>query len=96
MGLSFINLIRQVVSVAFEVYSWILIIRILLSWIRHNPYQPIIRFIYEVTDPYLRIFRRIVPPYGAVDFSPIVAFFALRIMEWIISRVLYYITLTLY
>lgn len=96
MGLSLMNLIRQAVSVAFEVYSWILIVRILLSWIRHNPYQPIIRFIYEVTEPYLRIFRRIVPAYGAVDFSPIIAFFALRIIEWIIIRVLYYITLTMY
>lgn len=95
MGLSLMNLIRQAVSVAFEVYSWILIVRILLSWIRHNPYQPIIRFIYEVTEPYLRIFRRIVPAYGAVDFSPIIAFFALRIIEWIIIRVLYYITLTM-
>lgn len=96
MGLSLMNLIRQAVSVAFEVYSWILIVRILLSWIRHNPYQPIIRFIYEVTEPYLRIFRRIVPAYGGVDFSPIVAFFALRIIEWIIIRILYYITLTMY
>lgn len=96
MGLSLMNLIRQVVSVAFEVYSWILIIRILLSWIKHNPYQPIIRFIYEVTEPYLRIFRRVVPAYGGVDFSPIVAFFFLRIIEWIVIKLLYYITLALY
>lgn len=96
MGLSFMNLIRQAVSVAFEVYSWILIVRILLSWIRHNPYQPIIRFVYEVTEPYLRIFRRIVPAYSGMDFSPIIAFFALRIIEWIVIRVLYYITLVLY
>jgi len=96
MGLSLMSLIRQVVSVAFEVYSWILIIRILLSWIKHNPYQPIIRFIYEVTEPYLRIFRRVVPAYGGVDFSPIVAFFFLRIIEWIIIKLLSYITPALY
>jgi YggT family protein len=89
MGLSLI----RVVSVAFEVYSWILIIRILLSWIQHNPYQPIIRFIYEVTEPYLRIFRRVVPAYGGIDLSPIIAFFVLRIIEWIVIRILYYITL---
>jgi YggT family protein len=96
MGLSLLNLIRHVVSVAFEVYSWILIIRILLSWIQHNPYQPIIRFIYEVTEPFLRIFRRIIPPYGAVDFSPIVAFIALRIIEWVVIRILYYFTFIFY
>jgi YggT family protein len=76
--------IFRAVNVAFEVYSALLLIRILLSWIRHNPYQPIIRFIYEVTDPYLRIFRRIVPPYGQIDFSPIVAFF---VLEFIIKRI---------
>jgi YggT family protein len=96
MGLSLLNLIRHVVSVAFEVYSWILIVRILLSWIQHNPYQPIIRFIYEVTEPFLRIFRRIIPPFGAVDISPIVAFIALRIIEWIVIRILYYLTLIFY
>ncbi len=96
MGLSLMILIRQAVGVAFEVYSWILIVRILLSWIPHNPNQPILRFIYEVTEPYLRIFRRIIPAYGAVDFSPIVAFFALRIIEWIVGRVLLYITMAMY
>ncbi len=95
MVLSVMSLIRQAVSVAFEVYSWILIIRILLSWIQHNPYQPIIRFIYEVTDPYLRVFRKIIPPFGAVDFSPIVAFFVLRIIEWIVIRILYYVTIAI-
>lgn len=76
------------VSVAFEVYTYLLIIRILLSWVRHNPYQPVIRFIYEVTDPYLNIFKRIIPPFGAVDFSPIVAFFALQILRNIVLRIL--------
>lgn len=76
------------VRVAFEVYTYLLIIRILLSWVRHNPYQPIIRFIYEVTDPYLNIFKRIIPPFGAVDFSPIVAFFVLQILRNIVLRIL--------
>lgn len=71
------GIIITAVNVAFQVYTTLLIIRILLSWIRHNPYQPIIRFIYEITEPYLGLFRRIVPPFGAMDLSPIVAFLVL-------------------
>lgn len=76
------------VSVAFQVYSYLIIIRILLSWIRHNPYQPIIRFIYEITEPYLSFFRKIVPPFGPMDFSPIVALFALYVLEWLVVSLL--------
>lgn len=86
------NTIIRAVEVAFYVYSTILIIRILLSWIRHNPYQPVIRFIYEVTDPYLRLFRRIIPPYGQIDFSPLIAFFVLDfIIQPLVMRILYLI-----
>lgn len=86
------NTIIRAVDVAFYVYSTILIIRILLSWIRHNPYQPVIRFIYESTDPYLRLFRRIIPPYGQIDFSPVVAFFVLDfIIQPLVMRILYLI-----
>lgn len=82
------GIIYTAVNVAFEVYTYLLIIRILLSWIRHNPYQPVIRFIYEITEPYLGIFRRFVPPFGAMDFSPIVAFFVLQILRGIVLRLL--------
>lgn len=82
------GIIITAVSVAFQVYMYLLIIRILLSWIRHNPYQPLIRFIYEVTDPYLNVFRRFIPPFGAVDFSPIVAFFVWELLWKFVVRIL--------
>ncbi len=82
------SIIITAVNVAFQVYTWLVIIRILLSWIRHNPYQPLIRFIYEVTEPFLRLFRRIVPPLGQIDFSPIIAVFVLQILQWVIVRLL--------
>jgi YggT family protein len=82
------GIIITAVNVAFQVYMYLLIIRILLSWVRHNPYQPVIRFIYEVTDPYLNVFRRFIPPFGVVDFSPIVAFFVWQILWNMANRVL--------
>lgn len=83
--------IIRAINVAFEVYSVLLMIRIVLSWIRHNPYQPIFRFIYEITDPYLRIFRRLVPPYGQIDFSPIAALFVLYIIQRIFLIILSFV-----
>jgi len=84
------GVLSTAIDVAFKVYSYLIIIRIFLSWIRHNPYQPVFRFIYEVTDPYLRFFRKIVPPFGPMDFSPIVALIALQLLQWLVHRVLLY------
>ncbi|MGI6491546.1 MAG: YggT family protein [Peptococcaceae bacterium] len=83
------EIIIAAVSVAFRVYSYLIIFRILLSWIRHNPYQPLIRFVYEITDPYLDIFRRIIPPVGMIDLSPIVAIIALQAFYYFIIWFLY-------
>jgi YggT family protein len=74
------------------VYLVIIFIRIILTWIPRIPYNPalnaVIGFISDVTDPYLNLFRRILPPVrigpGALDLSPIVATFALIIVSRIV------------
>ncbi|MBF7083181.1 YggT family protein [Desulfallas sp. Bu1-1] len=80
--------ITTIVNVAFQVYTWLIFIRIILSWVRVNPYQPIIRFIYETTEPVLGLFRRIIPPVGMIDFSPIAAFFVLELLRRLIISLL--------
>lgn len=69
-----------VINLAFVVYYWILIARIILSWIRLNPYgalRPVIEFIYDVTEPLLSLIRRFVPVIGVggagLDLSPLIA-----------------------
>ena len=81
--------VLDVINAAFEAYFVLIFVRIILSWVRHNPYQPIFRFIYEVTEPYLRVFRRIIPPIGMIDLSPIVAMLALQFIKWMIIRALF-------
>ena len=84
--------IADYVNALFLVYMILLFGRILLSWIPRIPYNPVlsavINFITEVTDPYLRIFRRVLPPVGgggfALDLSPIIAIFVLIIARAII------------
>jgi YggT family protein len=58
-----------------------LVIRILSSWFPDLQDHPILRFIRFYTDPYLNIFRRFIPPLGMFDLSPLVAFFALQLLE---------------
>jgi YggT family protein len=76
----------------FTVYLILIFIRILLSWIPRLPYNPvlhaIVTFVHDVTDPYLRLFRRIIPPVGGggfgLDLSPIVAIIVLYIVQAIV------------
>lgn len=85
------GILNTAIDVAFRVYTYLIIIRIFLSWIPHNPYQPVIKFIYEVTEPYLKIFRKIIPPIGTIDLSPIAAFIVLHIILYLLHTLLYYL-----
>lgn len=82
----------SLVDIAFEVYMALMMARILLSWVKHNPYQPVIRFIYEITEPVLGMFRKIIPPIGVIDISPIAAFLALGLLRSLIIKVIIYLT----
>jgi YggT family protein len=72
----------------FEVFKWLVVIRCLLSFVRHNPYQPVIRFIYEVTEPVMAPFRRLIPAAGGIDFSPIIVFFAIQLVQVLVVDLL--------
>ena len=79
------------VDVFIWVYTLLLFAFILTSWVR-LPYTPwlnrVQRFLYDVCDPYLRIFRRFLPPLGPLDLSPMVAIFVLFIVRGILTSLL--------
>ncbi len=75
-----------------KIYEWILIITIFMSWINPDPYNPIVRFLYSVTEPVFRIARRYFPiRVGMIDLSPILVFLAISILR----RALIYIAIHL-
>jgi len=82
------SLVTQFVSVFVGVYLLLIFAYVLLSWVR-LPYSPtaerVKRFLHETCDPYLRLFRRFVPPLGPLDISPIVAMFALIILGRVVN-----------
>lgn len=65
----------------FQIYNWLLVARFLLSWLPNvDYYHPLVRFLHKVTDPVVRLFQGIIPPYGSVDFSPLILFLVLRLV----------------
>ena len=70
-----IDRIASFIDVFIGVYTLLILLYIISSWIR-VPYSPwlnrVQRFLFDVCDPYLRLFRRILPPFGPLDLSPIV------------------------
>ena len=86
-----VDSVRNFLDVFISVYILVIIVYIITSWIR-LPYSPwlnrIQRFLYDVCDPYLRLFRRIVPPLGPLDLSPMLAVITLLVARAVISSVL--------
>jgi uncharacterized protein YggT (Ycf19 family) len=86
-----VDQIQNFVNVFIFVYTLVILVYIITSWIR-LPYSPwlnrIQRFLYDVCDPYLRIFRRIVPPLGPLDLSPMLAVIVLVVLRGVINAIL--------
>src|SRR5881409_158908 len=86
-----ITSIERFVTVFISVYVLIIFAYIIMSWVR-VPYSPwlnrIQRFLYDVCEPYLRIFRRLLPSFGPLDLSPIIAILVLYVVQRVIITVL--------
>ena len=82
--------IFAVLSETLVIYSYILIIRVLLTWFPNLDWSnPILTTISSITDPYLNIFRGIIPPLGGLDLSPILAFLLLNFSQGIVRGLSY-------
>ncbi|OIU72296.1 YggT family protein [Rossellomorea aquimaris] len=71
----------DVLSTLIQLYSWALIIYILMSWFPNAKESSIGQFLARICEPYLEPFRRFVPPLGMIDISPIVAFIVLNLAQ---------------
>ncbi|HTR60269.1 MAG TPA: YggT family protein [Candidatus Binataceae bacterium] len=74
-----------------NIYFWIVIIAALLTWIEPNPYNPIVRFLYSVTEPVFDWVREHLPVFfGGIDFSPLVVIIAIQFVQvWLIPTILH-------
>ncbi|AHJ30019.1 YggT family protein [Nodularia spumigena CS-584] len=75
------NLLFNTLATFVQFYSYLLIARVLLTWFPTiNWYNQPFAALGQITDPYLNLFRSIIPPLGGMDFSPILAFLALNLV----------------
>jgi len=86
----FLLALADLVNFALWAYMWVIIIRALLSWVNPDPYNPIVRFLYAVTEPVLRPIRRRLPTWQlGVDFSPLVVILVIYFLQRFLVPVLY-------
>ncbi len=70
---NFLYAMARVIDIVLSFYMWILIGRAVISWVSPDPYNPIVRFLYNVTEPVLYRVRRLIPiSFGGIDLSPMI------------------------
>ncbi len=83
-----IEILLNFFDLLFTVLTFAIIARALISWLPVDPYHPIVQFLYQITDPILAPLRRVIPPLGMMDITPIVALILLQILQTIVHRIL--------
>lgn len=68
----------------FAILQLALILRVVSSWLRLSPYSRWIRWSFALSEPIIRPLRGVVPPFGMIDVTPLIAYLALRILEWLV------------
>lgn len=89
--------IANYIQAAFEVYIIVLVVYVLLNMMFSFGLRPpysrwtdsVLGFLKDVSDPYLRIFRRVIPPLGMIDLSPMIAIFVLVILDQILYNTIH-------
>jgi uncharacterized protein YggT (Ycf19 family) len=89
MVLDAVSTAEQFIDVFIGVYILVILLWILASWLR-LPYSlnPVQRFLHDVVDPYLRIWRRVIPAVGPLDLSPLAGIFALIVLRELLDALL--------
>lgn len=77
-----LNSIFTVVLSVIALYKWVIIISALLSWVRPDPYNPIVQMLYRLTEPAYAFVRRYIPTvFGGMDLAPVILIFGLIFIE---------------
>lgn len=83
--------ILNFIDMLFYAFSLAILIRVILSWVRFDPYHPVSVFIHQVTEPILAPIRRFLPPTGMIDFSPLVALVLLQVVQVVLKQILLFL-----
>jgi YggT family protein len=77
-----IEALAYILNLALTIYMWLIIARALMSWVNPDPYNPIVRFLYNITEPVLGWVRRRVPLiFGGLDLSPLLVLLGIVFLQ---------------
>ncbi len=86
-------LIAQIINLLYYALLILIFARFILSWVRPDPYHPtwgpVLRFVYNATEPLLAPIRRILPATGGLDFSPMILLFGLYFLRQILFQLIF-------
>lgn len=78
---NFVMAVAGLLDFLLTIYMWIIIGRAIISWVNADPYNPIVRFLFEVTEPLLGPIRRRLPIMGGIDFSPVILIMVIMFLQ---------------
>lgn len=79
---NFVSALATILNYVLEIYTWIIIIRALISWVNPDPYNPVVQFLYKVTEPVLSPLRKMMRTYSTgIDLSPLVVILIIMFLK---------------
>lgn len=79
---NFVNAAAGLIDFVLTIYMWIIIARAVISWVDADPYNPIVRFIYDVTEPPMRKIRQLIPlNMGGIDLTPMALILVIMFLQ---------------
>jgi YggT family protein len=81
--------VAYILDTILTIYMWIIIISALISWVNPDPYNPIVRFLYSVTDPVLRPIRRRIGMTMGIDISPMIVILIIMFIKYFVIASLF-------
>lgn len=92
---NFLLALAKLVHIVLLAYTWIVIARAVISWVNPDPYNPVVRFLVQVTEPLLVRIRRVVPPMGGLDLSPMLLILAVIFLQQFLEPTLQQLAMNL-
>lgn len=87
---TFIYALAQIISLVINIYIWIVIIAALISWVRPDPYNPIVQILYRLTEPLYVKIRNIIPTtISGVDLTPLIVLLVLKFLDLFVVKLLF-------
>lgn len=85
-----ISSLAMILDYVLTIYTYIIIARALVSWVNPDPYNPIVQFLYKITEPVLFPFRRMMGSYSyGIDLSPLIVILIIYFLQSFLVRTLY-------